>query len=618
MNNIENAASKGKCFISHCTDDKDIMNNLVDLIKSMYKCDITRENPLFFCTYHNSFNAATRLDEELVSVLNDCSYMIAIVTDSYLRSPIALFEFCSFYASNKPIIPIVFNDEVGNKFIDSICSSHYMRINVSKNSTLDDIAAVILKSFNEFSPINKQRYKRNVKNFLNKSFQAKAQRNYIGCEESLYKNVICQCRDMGITKIRTENDNEALHRLSECESLYIVSTTGGGLIRALCDKGIMSNILLNEGTVTVLIPNKESDFCHDVAEIENPYNYEKNRIRLNNEYKGVIYLLNECLTNIRKTYPDKPIGKIYVGSAYTLLRQTITLGICKDKVYGFVSMTIPPFRTADGTPTLDFYSDNVDRTMGNLLYKHVTKIRDIAQSRNNLYEIDTKSYFENGFYLEKTTAREYWTKKYDEARDNMREHSFFSDVLIEVAAQHPLIKGTKPGEEFSARLDCAVELYNKYKQGGTTVKVYIPGSRHRYKNQEDTISLSSAGRNYLIDNGVDENDIMSDDVNERYKAEEGVYNSADECFVASAIFMDGNYRNLCCICSPNQMMRKKLFYLEMGILPFFYTVSTENMFHSDIGEIFEVIPDVIYNDHSWQDKNSVHYKRTRDERMPKK
>ncbi len=616
MNNTE--IRKGKCFISHCTDDEIIMNNLVSLIKSIYKCNIQRDNELFFCTYHNSFNAAARLDAELVSVLNDCSYMIAIITDSYLRSPIALFEFCSFYALNKPIVPIVFNGEVGNRFIDSICSSHYMRINVSKDLPLDDIIGGILRSFNNISPIDIKKGEKYVKKFVSQSAQAKAVRNYIGCEQGLYKNVISQCRDMGITKIRTENDNEALGRLSKCKTLYIVSTTGEGLIKTLCAKGIMSKILLNRGTVTVLIPNKESDFCHDVAEIENPYDYENNLTRLNDEFKNVIYMLNECVTNIKNTSPDIPIGKIYVGSAHTLLRQTITLGIIENNVFGFVSMTIPPFRTADGTPTLDFFSENTDRTMGNLLYKHVTKIRDIAKSRHNLYEINGTLYFENGFYLEKPTAREYWEKKYDEASVNMREHSFFTDVLIEAAAQHPLINGTEPGEEFSARLDYAVEMYNKYKQGGTSVKIYIPGSRHRYKNQEDTVSLSTAGKTYLINKGVSEADILSDEINEKYKAEEGVYNSADECFVASSIFLNGNYRTLCCICSANQMMRKKLFYLEMGVIPLFFTVSTDNMFHSDMGEIFEVIPDVIYNDHSWQNKNSVHYIRTRDERVPKK
>ena len=57
-------------------------------------------------------------------------------------------------------------------------------------------------------------------------------------------------------------------------------------------------------------------------------------------------------------------------------------------------------------------------------------------------------------------------------------------------------------------------------------------------------------------------------MNRRYKGEQGVYNTADECFVASRIFFDGDYRRLHCVCSPNQIQRKKLFYIAFGVIPY--------------------------------------------------
>ena len=53
------------------------------------------------------------------------------------------------------------------------------------------------------------------------------------------------------------------------------------------------------------------------------------------------------------------------------------------------------------------------------------------------------------------------------------------------------------------------------------------------------------------------------------------------------------------------------------IIPYFYTVSTEELAHDDIYEIFESIPKILLYDHDWQGKDSMDGNRTRRERDPR-
>ena len=70
-----------------------------------------------------------------------------------------------------------------------------------------------------------------------------------------------------------------------------------------------------------------------------------------------------------------------------------------------------------------------------------------------------------------------------------------------------------------------------------------------------------------------------------------------------------------CVCSANQMLRKKLFYFRFGVIPQMWAIPDDS-FHSDIGEVFESIPDVLLHDADWQKHTSRHFIRTRQERMP--
>ncbi len=220
-------------------------------------------------------------------------------------------------------------------------------------------------------------------------------------------------------------------------------------------------------------------------------------------------------------------------------------------------------------------------------------------------------------FLQKT--KEEWMKKYDIAKANMENLGKAKDikVLIEVAAQHPLIDGEYPNEEFKKRLDLGIALFNEERAKGRYVEFYVPGSRHVYNGVADKIALSKAGKNYLLSKGIEGKYIRGEDLNDKYKGEDGVYNSADECYVASCYFKDNGFNKLISVLSPVQIMRKSLIYIEFGVIPLCYSAPTENTFHNYISEATFSVPYVLYEDHSWQGKDSVLGNKTRHERDPK-
>lgn len=187
-------------------------------------------------------------------------------------------------------------------------------------------------------------------------------------------------------------------------------------------------------------------------------------------------------------------------------------------------------------------------------------------------------------------------------------------VLIEVAAQHPLING-KPGEEFEHRLKKGIQIYNDEKEKGNDPIIYIPGSLHSIKKngewETDERSLSLAGKIYLMEHGIPEESIRSEESNERFK-EDGVYNSGDECLVATLIAKDEEIDRIVSVVSPVQISRKALFYLEYGYVPEMYGVGLEKTYHNYIGEAFWSLYITYFIDHTWQE--SFLAAKTREER----
>ena len=208
----------------------------------------------------------------------------------------------------------------------------------------------------------------------------------------------------------------------------------------------------------------------------------------------------------------------------------------------------------------------------------------------------------------------FWNEKYSEAVENMRNaHDLVKEgeqrrVLIECAAQHPLVEGLYPGEEFSERLNKTIELYFEKKALGEDVKIYLPGSQHLIYMQEngekvlhaDKISLSLSGANYLIEHGVSAEDIYSDEINRQIAGDDGVYNTGDETYVASEIFKRGKFNDLISVCSPGQLYRALNFFATHGVLPTVYTAPTEKSYHNVINELTGAIPNQLTIAPTWR------------------
>lgn len=166
-----------------------------------------------------------------------------------------------------------------------------------------------------------------------------------------------------------------------------------------------------------------------------------------------------------------------------------------------------------------------------------------------------------------------WKEKEMEAKYKSKgRKNLYKKILIEVAAQHPLKKGKFPGEEYAKRLDIAYELMSE------DVCIYLPGSLHI----PDEIPLSEAGKEYLLKLGIPEDKIITTD--------DEVYNSTDECKVASRILIENEFAELICICSPAQLMRKALSYISFGVYPSFRIASCDELFHSYVEEAMRNIP----------------------------
>ena len=136
------------------------------------------------------------------------------------------------------------------------------------------------------------------------------------------------------------------------------------------------------------------------------------------------------------------------------------------------------------------------------------------------------------------------------------------------------------------------------------------------KGIEDKISLSSAGKGYLTEKGIPASDIIADEANDRFKGSLGVYNSADECYVSSQLYKNGEFDRVCCVCSPIQTLKNTLFFCENGILPDVYGIPCDDQFHSPYYEASHVLPEILHYDHSWQGSDSENAKLSRKERMP--
>lgn len=159
----------------------------------------------------------------------------------------------------------------------------------------------------------------------------------------------------------------------------------------------------------------------------------------------------------------------------------------------------------------------------------------------------------------------------EEARLNTLEYENNperSGITMLVCAQHPLNPDSTPGDIYKARLDEAIDQYERYTKRGQEVLFRIPGAIHK----GDNISLAESGKDYLVKNGIPEDIISADGTEE---------NGTDEIVNAFSIFEQSQSKQLHIVCSENQVVRSKLACISLlNMLPYFHTATVMSMKNS--------------------------------------
>ena len=616
-----------KYFISHSSKDKQSVELLVNSIKQNEQ-ELDMKKSLFCSSIPEN---GSDYKEELITNINTnitkADYIILVITENYLRSSFCFYEMnlARYLKTNdKKIILIVQNESVAHLIDDIFPSKAFLHINASVPGAADTLSNSL--GYTQSAIISLAAFCCDLS-----KVKIPVGTPYIGMSKTAYESKYCFVEKYGVEKIGFDypaTPEIAQEKLADAKEIYFVSTTGSGFLKTF--KKTLLSCVEKGCDISLVISDKNSPFSLDVAEIEafdpvSDYENTKisNEIRIASEFQATFQYLNEIFLATRNS---ESAGTIRCCSSYNLIRQTALIARKKNgDFWGWITCTIPPVRSADQTPSIVF-EGNSDNVLAVNVWKYATSIFSLAKKKGAVVEIDGIHSFDkldsvsakNDFNEMLKDAKKYWTERYLSAQKYMSEREdLFDNVLIEVAAQHPLKNRTVPNKEFEARLNKAIELYDYYTNDGREVTIYVPGSRHKFGEISDEVSLSTAGVNYLLQKGIPPERLLGDDVNQKYKGKHGVYNSADECFVSSEVFKNGQFEKLVCICSPNQIMRKTMLYIEFGCVPLCFGVTTEKMYHRNIvGEVFDSLNRVLYIDHSWQDEKSEWFQYFRNTRKP--
>lgn len=622
-----------KYFISHSYKDREWVKSIVSILQSADN-GVLQRDIFFSSTPETGSDIKKSLLPNIDFNMNNSEIIILVVTENYLRSKYCYYELniASYLKrTGKTVVLLVQKKEMYDRIKEIFPDELYVNSEDSasaeifmQNLGLAGVAESIRIQMQEF--------------FLNMSLSAlPIGTTFLGMSVAEYENNVDFVEKNHIEKMTfgyPANPMIMVERLRGAREIIFVSTTGSGFLKTY--KKVLSDAVSCGAHLSVVVADYNSQFCRDVGEFEvfdeNEQSAlsDKNCSRIASEFDSTIQYLNEVYSEAKR-HTNGEIGTVKCCCGYTLIRQTSFVVKYEDSsAWGWITCTMPPERSADRTPSIIFKGSLLSDTFAQVVWNYCQTLTEFAISKGGFFEIDGKTEVTpfsqilredakgNDINIIFDKSKQYWNDKFEAAKDNMSDRAeIYEGVLIEVAAQHPLFRRTEPNAEFKQRLDKAVELYNSFIQKGIPVSIYLPGSRHKFKGTADNISLSQAAVNYLLSKGIPNDVLLGDDYNLRYKGEDGVYNSADECYVASQIFFEGEYSKLICICSPNQIMRKSMFYIEFGCLPICYGVTVENMYHSNIvNEIFNSLNIVLYFDHSWQDKDTPLYKYFREDRKP--
>lgn len=622
-----------KYFVSHSYKDREWAASLVSVLQKLDK-SITQKDIFFSSTPETGSDIKKSLLPNIDCNMNDSEIIILVITENYLRSKYCYYELniASYLKrSGKTVILLVQHDEIYERIKPIFPDDLYV-------SAQNPLAANTFMQNIGFT-VNSENLYLQIKEFFLSMNLSEMPFGYpfVGMSVNDYENNVDFVERNHLQKMTfgyPSNPEKMVEHLKGAKEIIFVSTTGSGFLKTY--KKLLSESVANGVDISVVVADYNSQFCRDVGEFEvfdkttQSVLADKNCSRIASEFDSTVQYLNEIYAEAEKI-SNENIGTVKCCCGYTLIRQTsFVIRYDDSSAWGWITCTMPPERSADKTPSIIVSGSLLSDKFVQVIWKYCKNLTEFAMQRGDFFEIDGKTEVipfsqrlrkdskDNDINLIFNSSKQYWTDKYAIAKDNMADRAeVYDGILIEVAAQHPLFRKSEPNAEFKQRLDKAVELYNSFKAKDVPVSIYLPGSRHKYKGIADNISLSQAAVNYLLSQGIPKDALLGDEYNLLYKGDDGVYNSADECYVASKIFFDGEYAKLICVCSPNQIMRKNMFYIEFGCLPICYGVTVENMYHSNVvNEIFDSLNTVLYFDHSWQDSESELYKYFRNERKP--
>lgn len=460
----------------------------------------------------------------------------------------------------------------------------------------------------------------NISTSLNKYFNEND--NSVGWIRETDSEIFKSMLTAGVTDIDLDGvleKDKIKSILTTKTDLYIFFTTGKSFFTS--NSMLLTEYVANGGNIHFLCAKPNSAFLNDVQKIEECAGYGS-RESIHAELNIVIVELKEILNRAQNINPECDTGTIEIGFCETLFRSSFFIAVDgSNQATGLFTITLPPAKSKE-TISLVINSDNSGGTnnLAKRALTHFEYVWRIAKEENSIYSISDKLYI---YALDsKDIDKRYWQEKEVLANKNAKKRKRNKGILIEVAAQHPLKDGELPDEEFAARLNVAYEFYVREAKAGKNVEIFVPGDLHLdFDGVPDDVSLSYAGVEYLINKGVPAEALHGEDYNRKFESDKfhkGVYNTADECYIAAKRFEEGinEFKELYCVCSPNQVMRKMLFYLEFGIYPKIVTVPTEKMYHNFVNEMFEAVPYIVHDDHNYQGTDSSEAVRTRKERMP--
>jgi len=379
-------------FISHSTADEKIIkgkNGFEDiLISSNY-------NLFFSSNPKHSVNHGKSLFQQIDENLKECHFFIAFITENYYRSYYCLYEMSIARYNNKKIIPIFSSISTKDKSHE-LLNSDVITIIASQSDKENSKAAELLcRSLNIKLENNVIHIFQNLLKRL--SGPNKSKKPFIGMSKEEYLSILGYCEKNGITKFGTGQiyeDQEIQNHIIGAKQVYIIAITCSSLFKKLKDYAI-PYALQNGTTFNVIISDKNSSFCKDVAKAES-FNTPSNDIilsmnekRLNNEFESTHLFLNEAYEAALQNsshHTNKSLGTITCYNSRTLLRQTIVLTIDKhNSAWGWMTMTMSPSKTANN-PSIGFSCENINdtTTLANFFLSHFKCLISVAGNEKHV------------------------------------------------------------------------------------------------------------------------------------------------------------------------------------------------------------------------------------------